>query len=249
MTEKTRLNKAMAMLGICSRRDADKLIEAKQVSVNNITVTELGYRISDGSEIVIAQTQNRYIFKQREIEDNTKVWLYYKPVGIITTHRDNSGRLTVFDDLKDKIDERVISVGRLDINSEGLLVLTNNGEFARHAESPRTAWERRYRVRIFGYLGNDIIKQLRDGVRINDIRYAPIIVKQIDTYHGRNSWIDCTLHEGKNREIRKVFGHFNIMVNKLIRYKYGPYELGALNPGDVVETPYIPLFRHITSVI
>ncbi|MDR0640813.1 MAG: rRNA pseudouridine synthase [Holosporales bacterium] len=238
MTEKTRLNKAVAMLGICSRREADRLIEANQVLVDDAVITELGYRINDGSEIVILPSGQRYVFRRSEIKDNIKVWLYYKPVGIITTHRDHSGRLTVFDDLKNKIDERVISVGRLDINSEGLLILTNNGEFARYAESPQTDWERRYRVRIFGCLEGAVINQLRDGITIDGIQYAPITVNPIGNQRGRNSWVDCVLHEGKNREIRKIFNHFNMMVNKLIRYKYGPYELGDLKPGEVIEEIY-----------
>jgi 23S rRNA pseudouridine2605 synthase len=235
--KRKRLNKALSMLGVCSRRDADKLITAGEVIVNGTVVNELGISVEDGCKIVVHGAEYSFVGSNTM----TKVWSYYKPNGLIVTHRDNSGRRTVFDDLRDKISERVISVGRLDLNSEGLLLLTNCGEFARKAESPKEAWERHYKVRVFGNLDKNVTNQLQRGLTINGMRYKPMIVSYLGRRNERtdnavvpaNQWIKCILREGKNREIRKIFEHFGIKVNRLIRYKFGPYELGTLNPGEV----------------
>jgi 23S rRNA pseudouridine2605 synthase len=209
------------------------LIVAGDVRVNGVVKCELGCEIMDGDMVSVLGAD--HIFRESELIP--KVWLYYKPTGLIVTHRDNGGRRTIFDDLATKIGERVISVGRLDLNSEGLLILTNNGEFARYAESPKTGWERRYKVRIFGKIDRTIIGKLRDGVVIDGMRYRPMIVRNVRgqpmDHRGMNQWVDCILREGKNREIRKLFGHFGIMVNRLIRYKFGPYELRDMKPGEI----------------
>jgi 23S rRNA pseudouridine2605 synthase len=225
------------MLGVCSRREADKLIISGDIQINGTVCNELGSGIIDGDLISVRGIE--YFFRSSDI--NARVWLYYKPKGLIVTHHDKMGRKTIFDDLKTKINGRVISVGRLDLNSEGLLILTNSGEFARYAESPRTAWERCYNVRIFGKIDQTIIKNLRNGTIVNGVRYRPMIIKKLSHNSGINClnyWVDCILHEGKNREIRKLFGHFGIMVNRLIRYKFGPYELRNLKSGEV-QTSFI----------
>ena len=229
MNNGIRINKAIAMLGICSRRAADKLILEKSVYVNKKLVTELGVNVSANDVITVSRKD--YAFKLHKV---TKIWLYYKPVGLVTTHKDEKGRATVFDDLRGKINERVISVGRLDLNSEGLLLLTNDSKFANMAETSN--WERRYKVRVFGRLTNEVISQIEKGVTIDGVHYAPVKITtpkvQADK---KNAWIECVLTEGKNREIRKIFAHFGIAVNRLIRYKYGKFELNDLKPGEVCK--------------
>ena len=138
-------------------------------------------------------------------------------------------------ELQYSIGQRVISVGRLDLNSEGLLLLTNSGEFARYAESPNTGWERYYRVRFFGNINNDIVNKINNGITIDNIHYAPMMITNISNNKGLNNWCNCILKEGKNREIRKIFNYFGLQVNKLIRIKYGPYELRNLKIGEVKE--------------
>ena len=229
MNKEIRLNKALSMLGICSRRDADKFIQSGQIFVNGCQVTELGAKILPNDKIKIAGKEYTL-----EREKQTKIWLYYKPVGLITTHKDELGRRTVFDDLRTKIKERVISVGRLDINSEGLLLLTNNSDFARYAESPATGWERHYKVRVFGEITDDILAQIRKGVSVDGIKYAPMAVAILRETSGKNHWLECVLTEGKNREIRKIFEHFGLSVNRLIRTQYGGYSLNDMRPGDVI---------------
>ena len=227
----TRLNKAMSMLGICSRREADKYISNKSVYINNILVSNLGAKINNGD--IITVNGIKYKFKDKV---KTRVWIYNKPSGLVTTHKDEKNRETVFDSVSDVIGQRVISVGRLDLNSEGLLLLTNDGEFARYAESPSTGWERHYRVRFFGNINDDIIRQLSNGITIDGIKYSPIKIINISNNKGLNKWCNCILKEGKNREIRRIFNYFGLQVNKLIRIKYGPYELRNLKVGEIYET-------------
>lgn len=231
MSKEIRLNKALSMLGICSRRDADKLIESGQVFVNDHQITELGTKILLKDKIGVFD--NEYIFNSQK---ETKVWLYYKPVGLVTTHKDERGRRTVFDDVRSKIKERVISVGRLDINSEGLLLLTNDNEFARYAEAPRTGWRRQYKVRVFGDISKDILEQISAGISIDGVHYAPMKITILRETNSKNHWLECILTEGKNREIRKILEHFGLIVNRLIRTKYGDYELGNMKPGDIFDT-------------
>jgi 23S rRNA pseudouridine2605 synthase len=161
-----------------------------------------------------------------------RIWLYHKPAGLVTTHRDEKGRLSVFDDLKTKIPERVISVGRLDLNSEGLLILTNSGEFARRAETSN--WPRTYRLRLFGKLSPEARRQIEKGLTIDGIRYGPMQIKEISG-EGRNIWLTCTIREGKNRELRRIFNHFGLQVSRLIRIAYGPFELRDLAKGKTKE--------------
>ena len=168
----------------------------------------------------------------------TKVWAFYKPAGLVTTHKDEQGRQTVFDYLKESgINERVISVGRLDLNSEGLLLLTNSGDFAQFAESPKTEWERIYRVRVFGAIQNIDFDELLQGITIEGVNYRKVIVEpeQDFKHSGKNAWLRVTLKEGKNREIRKIMEYFDLQVNRLIRISYGPYSLENLKPGQWKE--------------
>ncbi|MDR1488396.1 MAG: rRNA pseudouridine synthase [Holosporales bacterium] len=230
MDELVRLNKTMAMLGICSRREADVLIKNCEVKINGQVQNEIGVRISK-TDIISVRDRN-YSLKRNV--STPRVWLYYKKRGFITSHKDEKNRPTIFDDVKDRIKGRVISIGRLDLNSEGLILLTNNSEFARFAESPKTAWKRVYRVRVFGQITDKIVCTLRDGIIIEGINYAPIKVT-ISSSGSRNMWCECVLSEGKNREIRKIFEHFGIIVNRLIRYKYGPYDIGNMAVGEVKE--------------
>ncbi|MDR2667150.1 MAG: rRNA pseudouridine synthase [Holosporales bacterium] len=231
MSKKIRLNKALSALGICSRREADRLISYRQISVNGKLVVETWCKISPTDTISI--NEKKYTIGDRGF--NPRVWIYYKPRGLITTRHDKEGRKTVFEDVDVKIGMRVISVGRLDFNSEGLLLMTNDGAFAQYAMLPKTAWERRYKVRVFGEVTEEMRSMLKKGMCIEGVKYAPLIVTTINRGNGKNCWLNCILKEGKNREIRKLFGYFGISVNKLIRYQYGPYSLGNLMPGEVKE--------------
>jgi 23S rRNA pseudouridine2605 synthase len=167
------------------------------------------------------------------------VWLYHKPAGLLTTHSDPQGRPTIFETLPDFL-PRVISVGRLDLNSEGLLLLTNDGELSRYAELPATGWARTYRVRVFGEVDHQALKDLENGITVDDVTYGRIEAEVIDGPDENtrmNTWITMTLYEGKNREIRKVLAHLGLRVNRLIRITYGPFSLGELEPGEGTEVP------------
>ncbi|MDR1333430.1 MAG: rRNA pseudouridine synthase [Holosporales bacterium] len=226
----------MSVLGICSRRDADRLISSGKVMVNGEVIAELGAKISHGDTVSVSGMN--YVFTTNP---TCRTWIYYKPVGLVTSNRDPQGRTTVFEDIAGKIPERVVSVGRLDINSEGLLILTNNGELARYLELPATALERRYKVRLFGTLGNDTISQFAKGINVDGMHYAPVRVRLLRRSSGKNCWVECILTEGKNREIRKLFSHFGLSVNKLIRTHYGPYSIGDLKPGEIREVESLHL--------
>ena len=171
MLEKIRLNKYISLCGVCSRRDADRYIDQGRVCVNG-TVAKQPAPLVDGSEIITVDG------KPIQTVDDVKVWAFYKPAGLVTTHRDEQGRETVFEYLREQgLDERVISVGRLDLNSEGLLLLTNNGEFSRFAESPQTEWKRVYRVRVFGDITNLDIDALQEGITIDGVTYREVNVE------------------------------------------------------------------------
>ena len=228
MLEKIRLNKYISLCGVCSRRDADRYIDQGRVCVNG-TVAKQPAPLVDGSEVITVDG------KPIQTVDDVKVWAFYKPAGSVTTHRDEQGRETVFEYLREQgLDERVISVGRLDLNSEGLLLLTNNGEFSRFAESPQTEWKRVYRVRVFGDITNLDIDALQEGITIDGVTYREVNVEPEKDFaqKGQNSWLQVTLTEGKNREIRRIMDYFDLSVNRLIRTSYGPYELGDLQAGE-----------------
>jgi 23S rRNA pseudouridine2605 synthase len=233
MTSKTktahpgeRIAKVMARAGLCSRRDAEGWINAGRVSVNGQKLSSAAVNVQ-ANDIVLVDG------KPLPDKEGARVWLYYKPKGLMTTARDPEGRPTVFERLPPEM-PRVISIGRLDLNSEGLLLLTNDGELARRLELPSTAWVRRYRVRVNGRIDPTILDQVKSGITIEGVRYGPIEAA-VDRQQGANAWITMGLTEGKNREIRRICQHFGWPVSRLIRISYGPFQLGEMEPGQVTE--------------
>ena len=167
--------------------------------------------------------------------ERTRLWLYHKPIGLVTSHRDEMNRPTVFSTLPPHI-PRVVSIGRLDINTEGLLLLTNDGELARFLELPATGWIRKYRVRAFGHVDEASLKRLEAGVEVEGVRYGPIEA-QIERVQGDNSWLTIAIKEGKNREVKRICEHLGLQVNRLIRTAFGPFQLGELPRGGIEEVP------------
>lgn len=221
-----RIAKAMAQAGLCSRREAERWIEAGRVSVNGklletsaVTVTGKDKITVDGKPLPEAETP--------------RLWRYHKPKGLITTHNDPEGRKTVFSALPQSM-PRVVSVGRLDVSTEGLLLLTNSGALARHLELPSTGWLRRYRVRAKGQITQDRLDALKGGVEIDGVRYGAIDAR-LDREQGANSWLTVGLREGKNREVKRIAAHLGLDVNRLIRISFGPFSLGDLKTGMVED--------------
>jgi len=226
--EGERVAKFLARAGVCSRRDAERLIAEGRVKLNG--------RVLDTPAVkVTAKDKLSVDGKPVATAEPTRLWRYHKPPGLVTTHRDPAGRPTVFDHLPRDL-PRVISVGRLDLTSEGLLLLTNDGALARRLELPSSGWLRRYRARAYGRVAQDELDQLRDGITIDGVRYGPIEAT-LERGGGANSWIALSLSEGKNREVRRVLDALGLKVNRLIRVAYGPFQLGALEPGAIEEAP------------
>ena len=223
-----RLAKFIARSGVCSRREAEELIKQKRVTINGEIVDTPAYNV-EGTEKILLDGE-----KLPQIEQ-TRLWLYHKPVGLLTTHKDTESRATVFDNLPAGL-PRVISVGRLDLNSEGLLLLTNSGELSRKLELPQNGWSRRYKVRVHGFINKKKLSDLSKGTTIDGIHYGPVKV-EIESQNGTNSWLLVTLNEGKNREIRKLMKSIGLEVARLIRLSYGPFQLGSLKKGEVKEIP------------
>lgn len=221
-----RIAKRMARAGLCSRREAETWIAEGRVSVNGRKITSPALNVTDADEIAVSGT------KLAE-KQPARLWLYHKPPGLVTTHKDPQNRPTVFQSLPKTL-PRVISVGRLDLNSEGLLLLTNDGALARQLELPATGWIRRYRVRGFGAFPPGALEAMQEGVVIAGVHYGPIEV-EVERDTGRNRWYVVSLREGKNREVRRVFEHFGLQVSRLIRISYGPFQLGAIERGQVKE--------------
>ena len=222
-----RIAKVMARAGLCSRREAERWIEDGRVAVNGQCLESAACVVGPGDEIKVDG-------KVLAAAEGTKLYLYHKPAGLVTSHKDERGRETVFDHLPKDLG-RVISVGRLDLNSEGLLLLTNDGELARYLELPSTGWSRRYRVRVLGDVDEKRLKDLRGGITVEGVHYKSIKAELERSKDGANQWISVTLHEGKNREIRKVMAALGLQVNRLIRTGYGPFELGKMKRGDVQQ--------------
>lgn len=223
-----RLAKFMARSGVCSRRQAEEYIQQKRVTVDGEIVESPAFNVT-GDEKILFDGE-----KLPEIQQ-TRLWLYHKPTGLVTTHKDEKERPTVFDNLPAGM-PRVISVGRLDLNSEGLLLLTNNGELSRKLELPSNGWLRRYKVRVHGTVDGKKLKALLKGTVIDGVEYGPVKA-EIESTQGSNSWLLVTLSEGKNREIRKVMKSIGLDVARLIRLSYGPFQLGSLKKGEAREVP------------
>ena len=235
-----RLAKFMARSGVCSRRDAEDLIKQKRVTVNGEIIDTPAFKV-EGSEKILLDGE-----KLPEIEQ-TRLWLYHKPAGLLTTHKDTEARATVFDHLPAGL-PRVISVGRLDLNSEGLLLLTNNGELSRKLELPENGWSRRYKVRVHGFINKNKLADLAKGATVDGINYGPVKAHQ-ESQNGTNSWLIVTLNEGKNREVRKLMKSIGLEVARLIRLSYGPFQLGNLKKGEVREVPQKVLKEQLGSKI
>jgi 23S rRNA pseudouridine2605 synthase len=223
-----RIAKRLARAGLCSRRDAERLIAEGRVSVNGRVLDTPAVTVKPGDRVVVDG-------KAVPEPEPARLWRYHKPAGLVTTARDEKGRETVFDKLPPEL-PRVVSVGRLDLTSEGLLLLTNDGEMARYLEHPSTGWVRRYRVRVHGKPDEAALERLAKGVTVDGITYGPIEAS-LDGVQGANAWITVGLREGKNREVRKVMEHMGLTVNRLIRTAYGPFQLGKLDRGMVEEVP------------
>jgi 23S rRNA pseudouridine2605 synthase len=223
-----RIAKRMARAGVCSRREAEVMILEGRVKVDNKVLLTPATLVTDDMMITVDG-------KPIDKPERTRVWRYHKPRGLLTTNRDPQGRATIYDELPKHL-PRVISVGRLDYNSEGLLLLTNDGGVARKLELPETGWARRYRVRAFGTLSPVQVEKLARGMTVEGVRYGAIETT-IDRQQGGNVWLTMTLSEGKNREIRKVLEAIGLRVSRLIRVAYGPFQLGKLEPGEIEEVP------------
>ena len=221
-----RVAKALAHAGIASRREAERLIEAGRISLNGVVLTSPAVKVRPGDVLAMDG-------QPVGARPPTRVWRYHKPAGLLTTHNDPQGRETVFSALPPSLG-RVISVGRLDLNSEGLLLLTNDGELARVLELPRTGWTRRYRVRAFGKAEDALLARLAEGVTVDGVAYGPVEAV-VDRRTGANVWLTIGLKEGKNREVRKVLASIGLTVNRLMRVAYGPFQLGALARGEAEE--------------
>jgi 23S rRNA pseudouridine2605 synthase len=221
-----RIAKVIARAGLCSRREAEQWIAAGRVAVNGQAISSPALVVTRTDRVTVNGKPLPEIPQQR-------LWRYHKPPGLVTTHSDPQGRLTVFERLPKTLG-RVISVGRLDLNSEGLLLLTNDGGLARRLELPATGWTRRYRVRAHGSVDESALDRLKQGVTLDGIRYGPIEAR-LERQQGSNVWLAVALREGKNREVRTVLEALGLTVNRLIRVAYGPFQLGNLGRGEVAE--------------
>ena len=223
-----RIAKYLARAGVASRRDLERMLTEGRVKVNNAVVTHPATFVTEADLIQVNGTLI-------DPPERTRLWRYHKPDGVVTTHKDPQGRPTVFEKMPPGM-KRVISVGRLDLNSEGLLLLTNDGALARRLELPANGWLRRYRVRVHGEVEPAALAALSHGVTIEGVKYGPIEAG-LDSRKGSNAWLTVSIHEGKNREIRRVMAHLNLGTTRLIRIAYGPFQLGNLERGAVAEIP------------
>ncbi|MFN3260703.1 MAG: pseudouridine synthase [Pikeienuella sp.] len=221
-----RIAKRLARAGVASRREAERMIEAGRVSVNGRKIASPALNVGEGDRIEVDG-------QPLAAAEPPRLWRYHKPVGLVTSERDEKGRATVFDNLPPDM-PRVLSVGRLDLTSEGLLLLTNDGDLKRKLELPSTGWTRRYRARAHGRIDDAGLEPLRKGLTVEGERFQPMKV-EIERAQGGNLWLGISLKEGKNREIRRALEAVGLVVNRLIRISYGPFQLGDLAAGAVEE--------------
>lgn len=223
-----RIAKLIARAGMCSRREAERWIGEGRVSVDGQVITSPALNVTVAQDIAVDG-------RPLPGAEQRRLWRYHKPPGMLTTHHDPQGRPTVFQKLPESLG-RVIAIGRLDMSSEGLLLLTNDGALARWISLPSTGWLRRYRVRAFGHVEDADLARLKSGITLNGMAYGPIEAR-IETVKGANVWLSVALREGKNREVRVVLEHLGLKVNRLIRVSYGPFQLGSLPRGEVAAVP------------
>jgi 23S rRNA pseudouridine2605 synthase len=223
-----RIAKLLARAGLCSRRDAERWIAEGRVAVDGQVLTTPAVTVTAANDVRVDGVP-------LPAPERPRLWRYHKPAGLVTTHRDEKGRPTVFDAVPKEL-PRVVSVGRLDVNSEGLLLLTNDGALARRLELPSTGWIRRYKVRVHGEVDPARLAALEGGITIEGVSYGPIRAS-LERRQGSNAWIAMALREGKNREVRRVLEHLDLAVTRLIRLSFGPFQLGNLPRGEVAEVP------------
>ena len=229
-TAPERLAKRMAGAGLCSRREAETWINAGRVKVDGQLQLTPAITVTGDQQIEVDG-------KLLPMIDTPRLWRYYKPRGLVVSHKDEKDRDNIFDTLKQQYGDnlpRLISVGRLDLDSEGLILLTNNGLLARYLELPATGWTRKYRVRVHGQVKAEHLKELGRGITVDGVKYRPVIAS-LDRQTNSNAWVDIALKEGKNREIRRLMEHFGYQVSRLIRTSFGPFTLNKLGDGDIAE--------------
>ncbi|MAA77369.1 MAG: pseudouridine synthase [Rhodobiaceae bacterium] len=233
-----RIAKVLARSGLSSRREAETIIQAGRVTVNGKTINSPALNVLPSDRITVDG-------KELAQPDPPRLWRYYKPRGLVTTERDPQGRATIFSKLPDNL-PRVLSVGRLDINTEGLLLLTNDGGLKRYLELPETGWLRRYRVRAYGRPDQRKLLELKKGITLEDVHYRGVDV-DVERQQGGNVWLTISLREGKNREVKKLLSYVGLEVNRLIRLSFGPFQLGNLETGAVEEVPRRVLRQQLGS--
>ena len=224
-----RVAKILARAGLCSRRDAERWIAEGRVSWRGEVLKSPAVNVSDPAELAVDG-------KMLPEAERARLWRYHKPAGLVTTHRDEKGRPTVFDAVPKEL-PRLISIGRLDLNSEGLLLLTNDGALARRLELPANGWLRRYKVRVHGIVDAARLEALEKGIAVDGVAYGPIHAVFEGEQRASNAWLTVSLREGRNREVRKVMTHLGLAVTRLIRLAYGPFQLGNLPRGAIEEVP------------
>jgi 23S rRNA pseudouridine2605 synthase len=240
VVQSERIAKRMARAGLCSRRDAESWIRAGRVMVNDALLETPAYIVGPEDKIIVDN-------KPLPNPEATRLWRYYKPRGLVVSHRDEQNRETIFDRIENRL-PRVMSVGRLDLDSEGMILLTNDGGLARHLELPNTGWIRKYRVRIYGRVDEKQLEKLKDGIIIDGIHYGSLLAR-LDKQLTSNAWLTIAIKEGKNREIRRVMEYLGYSVSRLIRTSYGPFQLGNMEEDDLKEVKQVVLREQLGQAV